>query len=117
MTERVRPCRAARKGVALIAVLYFLIVCGLAATALLWSERTRATNVLGARGGTRLSAVADRALHAPLAGGAPAHRLRQPVGVTILLATRSAPDVRTRVFITRTTRRLFVIVAEASQIL
>jgi hypothetical protein len=117
MTERVRPCRAARKGVALIAVLYFLIVCGLAATALLWSERTRATNVVGARGGTRLSAVADSALYAALAAWQPADRIRQPVGATILLATSSAPDVRTRVFITRTTRRLFAVVAEASQLL
>jgi len=107
----------ARKGVALLSVLYFLIVCGLAATALLWSQRSRSTNVLGIRGGLRLSAIADSALYAALATWQPGDRLRQPVGATILLATASAPDVRTRVFVTRSTRRLFAIVAEASQIL
>ena len=109
--------RSARKGVALISVLYFLIVCGLAATALLWSERSRAINALGSRGGLRLSAVADSALYAALAAWPQSDRLRQPIGATTVLATSSAPDVRTRVFVTRTTRQLFAIVAEASQML
>ena len=118
MTNRSsRSRRNARKGVALISVLYFLIVCGLAATALLWSERARATNVLGALGGGRLSAIADSALYAALAGWQPGERLRQSVGTTIVLSTTSSPDVRTRVFVTRTTRRLFAIVAEATRIL
>lgn len=109
--------RDQRKGVALLSVLYFLIVCGLAATALLFSQRSRTTNVLDARGSLRLSALADSALFAALATWQSADRLRQPVGATIALATTSASDVRTRVFVTRTTRRLFVIVAEASRIL
>lgn len=118
MTKRpVRSRRNARQGVALISVLYFLIVCGLAATALLWSERARATNVLGARGGVRLSAMADSALYAALAGWQPSDRLRQAVGTTMVLTTTSSPEVRTRVFATRTTRRLFTIVAEATQLL
>ena len=105
------------QGVALISVLYFLIVCGLAATALLWSERSRATNVLGTRRGLRLSAVADSALFTTLAAWRWSDRLRQPIGATIMLATRSSPDVRTQVLVTRTTRRLFAIVAEATQLL
>jgi len=116
MTKRSSgPARFAREGVALISVLYFLLVCGLAATAVLWSERSRASNVLGARGGLRLSAIADSALYAALGAWQPGERLRQLVGTTIVLADRSSPDVRTRVFVSRTTRRLFTIVAEASQ--
>lgn len=107
----------ARKGVALISVLYFLIVCGLAATALLFSQRSRAANVLDARGGMRLAAVADSALYATLATWPSGDRLRQPVGATITLATAASPDVRTRVLVTRTTRRLFTIVAEATRLL
>src|SRR5690242_17537242 len=118
MTKRSpAPARYARKGVALISVLYFLIVCGLAATALLFGQRSRATNLLGARGTLRLSAVADSALYAALAAWQSGDRLRQPVGSTIVLASASSPDVRTRVLVTRTTRRLFSIVAEATQIL
>ena len=108
--------RHARKGVALISVLYFLIVCGLAATAVLWSERSRSANVLGARGGVRLSSIADSALYATLAGWNASDRLRQPVGTTVALTTTSSLDVRTRVYVTRTTRRLFTIVAESSQL-
>ena len=117
MTKRSPPApRAARKGVALISVLYFLIVCGLAATALLFGQRSRASSVRDARGSLRLSVLADSALYATLATWQPGDRLRQPVGATIVLATRSAPDIRTRVSVTRTTRRLFAIVAEASRI-
>lgn len=105
------------RGVALISVLYFLIVCGLAATALLWSERSRASSVLDARGGVRLSAAADSALYAALADWKPGDRLRQPVGTTLMLTTTTSPLLRTRVFVTRTTRRLFGIVAEATQLL
>ena len=108
---------AARKGVALISVLYFLIVCGLAATAVLWSERSRASNVFGARGGLRLSAVADSALYAALAGWQMGDRLRQQVGTTVVLATTASPDMRRRVFVARTTRRLFTIVADVSQLI
>ena len=108
---------SARKGVALISVLYFLIVCGLAATAVLWSERSRTTNVLGARDGVRLSAVADSAVYAALAGWQMGDRLRQPVGSTIVLATTMSADMRTRVLVTRTTRRLFSIVADVSQLI
>ena len=116
MTKRSLPLAGAeREGVALISVLYFLIVCGLAATAVLLSERSRAANVLGARGGLRLWAIADSALYAALAMWQPRDRLRQLVGTTVVLADRSTPDVRTRVFVSRTTRRLFTIVAEASQ--
>jgi len=74
MTHR-SPPEAMREGVALISVLYFLIVCGLAATALFWSERSRVTNVLGVRGGARLSALADSALYAALAAWQMAVRL------------------------------------------
>lgn len=112
-----RSSLARRKGVALISVLYFLIVCGLAATALLFSERSRAGNVLDARGSLRLSAMADSALYGALATWQMGDRLRQPVGATITAATMSSSEVRTRVLVTRTTRRLFAIVAEASRIL
>ena len=118
MTKRSQPVPGdVREGVALISVLYFLIVCGLAATALLFGQRSRATSVLDARGGLRLSAIADSALYAALATWQPADRLRQPVGATIALANTSSPDVRTRVLVARTTRRLFAIVAEASRVL
>ncbi|HKN67124.1 MAG TPA: hypothetical protein VJW73_12665, partial [Gemmatimonadaceae bacterium] len=118
MTKRsLRSSRPARKGVALISVLYFLIVCGLAATALLFGQRSRATNVLAAGGGLRLSAIADSALYGALAAWQPRDRLRQPIGTTVVLATSSSPDVRTRVSVTRTTRRLFAIVAESSRLL
>jgi len=113
----VSPRSVTRKGVALISVLYFLIVCGLAVTAVLWSERSRAANVLGVRGGARLSAAADSALYAALAGWQMGERLRQPVGTTSVLATTSSADTRTRVFVTRTTRRLYSIVAESSQLI
>lgn len=112
-----RSSLARREGVALVSVLYFLIVCGLAATALLFSQRSRAGNVLDARGGVRLSAMADSALYGALASWQSGDRLRQPVGATITLATASSSDVRIRVLVTRTTRRLFTIVAEASRIL
>ena len=113
-----KPSRLTRRqGVALISVLYFLIVCGLAATALLFRQRARATSVLDARGSLRLSAIADSALYATLATWQAGDRLRQPVGATIAVATTSSPDVYTRVLVTRTTRRLFAIVAEARRIL
>ena len=118
MTKRsIRRSRARRKGVALISVLYFLVVCGLAATALLFGQRSRATNVLDARGGLKLSASADSALFGALAAWQTSDRVRHPIGGTVVLAGTSSPDVHTRVFITRTTRRLFTIVAESNRLL
>ena len=108
--------RSSRDGVALISVLYFLVVCGLAATALLLSERSRAGNVLGTRNGARLIALADSALYSALAEWKRWERLQQPVGSTVALATVSTREVRTSVFVTRTTRRLYSILAEASQL-
>ena len=108
--------RSVRDGVALMSVLYFLVVCGLAATALLLSERSRAGNVLSARNGARLSALADSALYSALAEWKSVERLQQPVGSTIALGTATTREARTSVFVTRTTGRLYSILAEANHL-
>jgi Tfp pilus assembly protein PilX len=101
-----------RRGVALVSVLYFLVVCGLTSAALLFLERAGARAAASSRGGSSLLAAAESALYSSLAEWDGVTRARQPVGSVASVATTSPSRLHTNVFVSRLTSRLFSIVAE-----
>ena len=100
-----------RKGVALVAVLYFLVVCALSIAGLLFVERGAARNAIANANGIQLVAVAEDVLYSTLASWDGAARLRQRVGSTVLLASQPRTGMA-NVYVTRLTTRVFVIVAD-----
>jgi hypothetical protein len=101
-----------RRGVALVSVLYFLVVCGLTSAALLFLERAGARTAASSRGGSSLLASAESALYSTLAQWDGVMRARQRVGSVASVATSSPPGLHTNIFVARLTSRLFSIVAE-----
>src|SRR5213082_3558309 len=99
-----------RRGVALVSVLYFLVVCGLTSAALLFLERAGARTAASSRGGSSLLASAEGALYSSLAEWDGVTRARQRVGTVASVATSSLPGLHTNVFVARLTSRLFSIV-------
>ncbi len=105
--------RSNQRGVALVAVLYFLVVCALTITAVLFAQRSAKRNALSTANGTQLLAAAEAALHATAASWGSADRSRQAVGSTASVATING-GVRTATYVTRLTSRLYSITSEAN---
>ena len=99
-----------RKGVALIAVLYFLVVCALTTTAVLFAERTASRNEQSNSAGTQLISLAEDGLYSALANWNAAARLRQTIGTTARIPASRADQ--TPIYVTRLTTRLFIITAD-----
>jgi hypothetical protein len=102
-----------RRAVALVAVLYFLVVCGLTIIGLLFTNRVATRNTHATGVGAQLLYEAESAAYAALAHWDGLARDRQPVGTTTHLSQLDGAIV-TDVYITRVTSRLFSIVADAS---
>jgi hypothetical protein len=98
-----------RRGIALVSVLYFLVVCGLVTTAVLFVERTTTRDANTNATGAQLIAAADEALHSAIGTWNSPARARQPIGST---ATLSVPGSAS-VYVTRLTLTTFSVVAEA----
>ena len=102
-----------RRGIALVAVLYFLVVCALTATAVLYAQRTARGDARSARGGTRLLSAADAALQSALSQWNSADRSAQLVGSTVATTAALDDGVQVTTYVTRLTPRLFSITSEA----
>jgi hypothetical protein len=104
--------RSARRGIALVSVLYFLVVCALTTTAVLFAERSSGRNALASANGARLIATADEIVYSTLASWDGATRIRQPIGSTASLPSASSGGVRRQVYVARLTRHTFIIVGD-----
>ena len=102
-----------RSGVALISVLYFLVLCALGTTAVLFAQRSASRNAAAVGGGVQLLAVAESAAYSALASWDGNARAHQAVGSTATLGNPPASGAGTTVSLTRLTTRIFSIVAEA----
>ena len=104
-------CR--RRGIAIVSVLYFLVVCALISAAVLFAQRVTTRNTLMSVSGAQLLASADEAVHTALGSWSRNERSRQIIGSTALIPTSPVNGVATTVYITRLTSRVFSIVGEA----
>src|SRR5437660_2721544 len=102
-----------RRGIALVSVLYFLVVCALTSAAVLIAQRVTTRNTVTSLSGAQLLAAADEAAHAALGSWSRGDRARQMIGSTAIIAVGPVDGVGTTVYITRLTARLFSIVGEA----
>src|SRR5689334_16477251 len=93
----------ARRGLALVSVLYFLIVCALTIAAVLFAQRTVTRNARSSESGAELLALADEALYGALATWSGVERARQSVGSTVILPASSRAGITTSALITRLT--------------
>jgi hypothetical protein len=105
--------RSNHRGVALVAVLYFLVVCALTITAVLFAQRSAKQNALSTANGTQLLAAAEVALHSTVGSWSSTDRRRQAVGSTAASVATINAGVRTTTYITRLTSRVFSITSEA----
>ena len=104
---------ATRRGIALISVLYFLVVCALTATAVLFARRSATKATTASTSGAQLLAAADAAVYFALGAWDAAARGAQLVGNTVTVAAPASAGVNTTIYVTRVTPRLFSIVGEA----
>lgn len=103
-------CR--RRGIAIVSVLYFLVVCALISAAVLFAQRVTTRNTLMSVSGAQLLASADEAVHTALGSWSRSERSRQAIGSTALIATSPVNGLATSVYVTRLTSRVFSIVGE-----
>jgi hypothetical protein len=101
------------RGVALVAVLYFLVVCALTIAAVLFAQRSAKRNALSTANGTQLLAAAEAALYSALSSWSSAERSRQAVGSTAASTATNNASVHTTTYVTRLTSRVFSITSEA----
>jgi hypothetical protein len=102
-----------RRGIALVSVLYFLVVCALTSAAVLFAQRVTTRNTLTSVSGAQLLAAADEATHAALGAWNREDRARQMVGSTTIIPTDAVGGIARSAYITRLTPRVFSIVGEA----
>ena len=112
MRDHSTAATARRRGVALVAVLYFLVVCALTSAALLFAQRSASRNTISMSSGAQLLAAAEASVYSTLSEWRPAARIRQPVGSTTT-TTGSADGFITGVSVTRLTTRIYSITGEA----
>lgn len=106
-----------RRGIALMSVLYFLVVCALTSTAVLFARRSATRSTTASTNGAQLLAAADGAVYLALGAWDAGARAAQVVGTTVTVAAPPSAGVNTTIYITRVTQRLFSIVGEAHAIL
>lgn len=102
-----------RRGVILVAVLYFLVVGAVLVVAVLSVVRAAARRGAASASGTTLFAVAEERLNAALAAWDGARMSRQPLGTTALISSSSVRGARARLYVTRLGLSVYSIVAEA----
>jgi hypothetical protein len=102
-----------RRGIALVSVLYFLVVCALTITAVLFAQRTATRSTRSSAGAAQLFASADEALYAALATWSGVERARQSVGSTLITSASTRAGITTSTLITRVTASLYALVAES----
>jgi hypothetical protein len=102
-----------RRGIALISVLYFLVLCALTTSAVLFAERSHARGSTDATQGAIVLASAEGALYAALGSWDASARARQPIGNTIAIPAPVNSRHEVSTFVTRLTKEFFSIVAEA----
>jgi len=112
-TVRLRET-VSRRGIALVSVLYFLVVCALTIAAVLFAQRTVTRNARSSERGAELLATADEALYGALATWSGGERARQGVGSTAILTASPRAEIRTSTLITRLTASLYSLVAESA---
>ena len=108
-----RDAKPARRGIALISVLFFLVVCALAITAVFFAHRSAKHNSLGIAAGARLLAAADASLHASLSRWSSIDRNAQVIGSTVATTVAEDGRIRTTTYVTRLAARIFSITSEA----
>jgi hypothetical protein len=97
---------------ALIAVLYFLILCALPTTAVLFAERSAARSAFTGASGAQLLGAAEASAFSSLGSWDGDARARQPVGSTTTITHPPADGASTTLYVTRLTVRIFSIMAE-----
>jgi hypothetical protein len=102
-----------RRGIALMSVLYFLVVCALTSTAVLFARRSATRSTTTSTSGAQLLSAADAAVYFALGAWDPAARAAQVVGSTVTVSAPASTGVNTTIYVTRVTPRLFSIVGEA----
>ena len=102
-----------RSGVALVAVLYFLVIAALTSIAVVFGTRAAVRRSADARTDAGLVAAADVAVHGALATWNAAERGAQRIGTTVELRPQAATGVAVTLWITRLASSSFSLVAEA----
>lgn len=103
----------ARRGIALVTVLYFILIGSLASAGLFMMIRGMLRNTSGATKGAQLVAAAEEALYSALANWDSAQRMRQAVGSAITSPASTTANAQSSVGIARLSTWLFAIVADA----
>lgn len=101
-----------RRGVALVAVLYFLVVAALTSIAVLLGTRMAVRSGSDLRTDAYLIAAGDAVVHGALARWNGAERLRQPIGGTVSFAGPAERGITSTLWITRLGFRVFSLAAE-----
>lgn len=102
----------ARRGVALAAVLYFLVLAALTSIAVVFGTRAAAQRAGDSRTDAALVGAADLAVHSALARWNGADRDRQPVGTTVIEHPPGSGELSASLAITRLQLRIFSLVAD-----
>jgi hypothetical protein len=100
-----------RRGFALVAVLYFLVLGAIASITVVFSMRAATRRGGNLRTDARLIAAADSIVYGALANWNGPARIRQPVGSTVRLRATRAGQVLDTLWATRLTARIFSVVA------
>jgi hypothetical protein len=113
-TFRTVSRRGSRRGVAIIAVLYFLVVCAFTTAALLFVQRTAIRGAALTTNGARLLGAAEAGAFASIAGWDSEIRAGQVIGTAATQHLRDEAGIEITIFITRLGSRLYSVVGEAS---
>ncbi|HKW48092.1 MAG TPA: hypothetical protein VJN70_11625 [Gemmatimonadaceae bacterium] len=116
MSEYSSTCAAKRRGIALVSVLFFLVICALTGAAVLFAQRAARRNAFNTATGAQLLAAAEVALHSAIGNWSSIDRSRQRVGSTVAALANASASVRTTTFVTRLTSRVFSITSEATRV-
>jgi len=103
----------ARRGIALVTVLYFILIGSLASAGVFMMIRGMLRNTSSTTKGAQLVAAAEEALYSALANWDSTLRMRQAVGSAMTLPVSTAGNEQSSVSIARLSTWLFAIVADA----
>lgn len=107
------PLIRSRRGVALVAVLYFLVIAALTSIAVVFGTRAAVRRSANTRADATLVGAADVAVHGALANWNAAERDAQRVGTTVELRSQTESGIAVRLWVTRLASSSFSLVAEA----
>ena len=111
--RRHRPASTRRgRGIALVAVLYFLVLAALTSIAVVFGTRFASRRNVEARTDAALIAAGDAILYGALSHWNGAEHARQAVGATVVSHPATARDILATLSVTRLASRMFSLVAE-----